>query len=891
MMKWRAGQAGRLFADAVHQLGRIVMLLLTLGLGAAVLLAFRLSLSPIELPGLASRLATGLSAPGISVQVDGAELAWEGYHGGAGVPVSLRVTGIHVRNAVGTALADIPQAHLTIPPADLFGAREPFQLQGSGARFLGTTAPVSLSAALWPGPGMTIEHGSNQITLGAGRVGMGAWAEDITSGAFTVDISRDAVSVTHGALELARHGGGAPHVTAVFAATRAADGWTGTLTLGGDAVQAQDLGTYWPAPAVPDTRRWVLAHITAGTARNPSFSFVLHAPASLADVTLDTASGTFTGHDLTLTWLKGVTPVMHLDGAFDLRDLTTIVVTGTAGEEGGVVLKEGSFTIGGLSARRQTGTLDVTIAGTVPDVLAVLNAPPLSLLRAAPPGVVAATGDFTAHVGAHIPFINAMTVADTGLTVDAMLHNLAFVSPLAPLAFSAGEGRLNVTATHLAAQATALFAGAPAKLKVSLDYGGPEVRQDISLDSAAGAPVLAVLGLDPSSLFGGPVTGTAPFSLHVSGPSAQVSADLTPVAWELPRLGWAKTAGQPGHVDADVVLHDGAVAGVESLAVTAPDLAVAGSGTGGRIEITSARIGRSNFTASVAVPNNNTTPWRVSVAGTVLDFRMPNSKGAKPTKAAPPAPLVPPSGPQWTAAIAVQTMDLAAPPAPGLHALSVTASGQGGTVLNAEGTAQGLNFTISPASAVQQTLLLHADDAGELLRVLDVYGGMEGGSLALTATLSGGLAGDAQLTTFRIQNAPGVAKLLQAVTVYGLREATSGPGLAFDHAEIPFTFANGLLTLKGARAFSSSLGFTANGSVDLSDNTCDVEVTTVPAYALNTLPGRIPLLGRLFSAERGGGLLAVRAHVTGALNTPEITVNPFSALTPGVLRDVFGLGP
>ncbi len=61
----------------------------------------------------------------------------------------------------------------------------------------------------------------------------------------------------------------------------------------------------------------------------------------------------------------------------------------------------------------------------------------------------------------------------------------------------------------------------------------------------------------------------------------------------------------------------------------------------------------------------------------------------------------------------------------------------------------------------------------------------------------------------------------------------------------------------------------------------------MPAYALNSALGRIPLIGRLFSPERGGGLVAVDYGVSGALADPSVTVNPLSALTPGFLRGLF----
>jgi hypothetical protein len=189
-------------------------------------------------------------------------------------------------------------------------------------------------------------------------------------------------------------------------------------------------------------------------------------------------------------------------------------------------------------------------------------------------------------------------------------------------------------------------------------------------------------------------------------------------------------------------------------------------------------------------------------------------------------------------------------------------------------------------------LHLTATDGGEVLRVLGAYDDLQGGGLDLNLTYGAGqpVAGIAGLKKFRILQAPAFGKVLQGLTIYGVGEATSGPGLEFDRLIAPFSIATGTLTLKGARAYSESLGFTASGRIALADGTTRLDATIIPAYAVNAALGKIPVIGGLFTAEKGGGLIAVRATITGRLDDPQVSVNPFSALTPGVLRDVFGTG-
>ena len=85
-----------------------------------------------------------------------------------------------------------------------------------------------------------------------------------------------------------------------------------------------------------------------------------------------------------------------------------------------------------------------------------------------------------------------------------------------------------------------------------------------------------------------------------------------------------------------------------------------------------------------------------------------------------------------------------------------------------------------------------------------------------------------------------------------------------------------------------SLGLTAQGDLDLRRRAANVTGTIVPAYFFNQLLGKIPLLGKLFSPETGGGVFAARYSVRGPLKDPKVGINPLSALTPGFLRGVFG---
>ncbi len=194
----------------------------------------------------------------------------------------------------------------------------------------------------------------------------------------------------------------------------------------------------------------------------------------------------------------------------------------------------------------------------------------------------------------------------------------------------------------------------------------------------------------------------------------------------------------------------------------------------------------------------------------------------------------------------------------------------------------------------QRQLTITAADAGALLRDFDVLRTLQGGRLSVTGRYASNrpgamLAGTAEITDFSVRDPTALGKLLQAMTLYGLFEAAAGPGLGFTRLTAPFRLSPGLLELEDARAFSASLGLTARGRIDRRRETVDVQGTIVPAYFFNSLLGNIPLVGRIFSPEAGGGLFAATYRIRGPIADPIVGVNPLAALTPGFLRGIFGL--
>jgi len=151
------------------------------------------------------------------------------------------------------------------------------------------------------------------------------------------------------------------------------------------------------------------------------------------------------------------------------------------------------------------------------------------------------------------------------------------------------------------------------------------------------------------------------------------------------------------------------------------------------------------------------------------------------------------------------------------------------------------------------------------------------------------LVGLCQVTDYQVMKAPALARLLTVAALTGVVELLSGEGINFSTMQVPFTLTDGVLEIKDGRASGTALGLTAKGQVDLDNDKLALEGTIVPAYVLNSVLGRIPLVGSIFTNEKGGGVIAMNYSMTGPSKDPNVTVNPLSALTPGFLRKLFNI--
>ena len=148
-------------------------------------------------------------------------------------------------------------------------------------------------------------------------------------------------------------------------------------------------------------------------------------------------------------------------------------------------------------------------------------------------------------------------------------------------------------------------------------------------------------------------------------------------------------------------------------------------------------------------------------------------------------------------------------------------------------------------------------------------------------------AGKYLIKDFSIKDASFLARLLQLASFTGLLEILASEGIPLTNLQGNFKIDDNFIRIEDTRFEGLSLGASTSGSINLKNNKLELEGVLIPAYAINAIINKIPLLGQIITGIEGEGIIGFNYKVTGYYEKPDYTINPFSILTPGIIRSIF----
>lgn len=185
-------------------------------------------------------------------------------------------------------------------------------------------------------------------------------------------------------------------------------------------------------------------------------------------------------------------------------------------------------------------------------------------------------------------------------------------------------------------------------------------------------------------------------------------------------------------------------------------------------------------------------------------------------------------------------------------------------------------------------LMVGAADAGVLLKGLDLYAHASGGRLTIDGIINldahPQVSGTVKATDFSLREPPTLIKILSMTSFEGVVQGLRQEGAPFDYFKAQVSVDNGVVTIKDGKMEGDALGLAFAGTYDMKNRRMDIKGIVVPFNLINKAINALPILGKIIT---GDGIIAASYGLSGPPESPDIRVNPASALLVGRLRNLF----
>jgi uncharacterized protein YhdP len=657
-----------------------------------------------------------------------------------------------------------------------------------------------------------------------------------------------------------------------------------------------DLRRYWPIGAAENARRWVIANISGGIVEEARLDAALVAQDADfhgLDVPELTLHMRYSGLDV--NYLAPMPRVRGISGTGVMTAKRLDLAVSSGGIDN-LRISDSTIAITDFDKKDQNADIEVVVRGPVREALQLVDSPPLGYIKAI--GQIPADfgGSSATRLRLRFPLINDLKFDQVQVAAAANVAGFTQKSAVLGQDVTGGTLAIRLDQRSMDIKGNIAAAGTTADVTMTRSFlsNTPVVAQTRAKAVLDGAARRA-FNLDFTPYVDGPVAVDVTLT-EQRGQRSDVSLDLglQQTTLAVPELDWRKEPGTAGTAQLKMTLQNQRLAEIGAIRVNAGDLVAQGTAafaadgrTLRRVDVQQLKAGLTDVIGSFV---RSDAGVRLEITG--------NSVNAGPqlNDKSPPDPERPP----LDLSIDVARVYLA----PDRYMDRVKVDGRRGkehwrdlnlsALVGGDGTARNVGISLRE-EAGRQRLDASADDAGALLKAVGITPNVVGGHIEVSGSADPSaegrpLAGKLRMNNFKVVNAPVLARVLGVALLTGIGDALRGEGISFSRMEADFVFTDPRVEVKDARASGSSLGVTANGTIDIGADTIDLSGTLVPAYAVNSLLGRIPVIGDILVGGPGGGVFAANYKVKGPLEDPKVSINPLSTIAPGFLRNLFGAG-
>ncbi len=690
------------------------------------------------------------------------------------------------------------------------------------------------------------------------------------------------------------------------------------LTVSGSNILVDDIEPFVPDPLAGSvTESWLTTQLADGTIN----TIELTIPLSFKNVKLEydqtkwqtnlgEIEADFTYENLTVDYRAPLQKATQVAGQGSFRNDTLSIVGNSGGIGDDLKAEKVTVNISDISKSGQgTADIDVRARGPFASLINYLGSEPINLKDKMDFKPSELKGSAVVDVEIDFPTISGLKADDVVVKASASIKDLYLPRVVKGKALTGGPMKLEARDGYFSLKGKGKLGGHSVDLDYTkyLEMDDAPFAQKVIVDTIADKGMRDIFEIDLDNHILGALPLKVTYLEKENGKAKiDVLADLTPVEFFVEPLNYNKGIGKSGEATLTIFTQNGAIEEVRDLNIKTLDGHIKNARLIFRKVNGVVDMRRASFpdiklpenVLSVDLERNDNDDLKVIVAGQLLDVRHHLSKDR--TSEAQQGQRDKSNLTKGRTIVSghidrMKVSDVGVFTGTELY-LDLNANGDVAQ-LELDGRAgQGdIYLRYKPDPFGKLFFRLEATDAGATLKAMNLYDEMEGGILTIEAQRPpqshiNDLKGIAQITDFKIVDAPTLARLLNAVSLVGLQELLNGDGIRFGKMKTEFQRVKKPtgteLLLRDGRTSGSEVGLTFEGKVNQGSGDVDMQGTVIPLSSINKVLGQIPLIGDILTG--GDALIAatytLRREEKG--EDIEVFVNPLSALTPGILRKI-----
>lgn len=673
-------------------------------------------------------------------------------------------------------------------------------------------------------------------------------------------------------------------------------------TLGAAAVKA-----FWPFMIATNTREWVIQHI-GDAGRVPQASIALDLDLKrlqdVLDAKADPAPDELTVavdiEEADLSTFGKLPGLLRARGHILTKGADTEVTVETAKVEGLPKIDLQRSTLNFVKQTMEDVRADLTLAldGDLPQLLSVAARDPIDAFKDMDIAPADLTGSGTADVNASILLGDDVSKEEQLLSwsVSVGLEDASIQKPIEGRQLTALNGPIDVEPGQASGDLRGKVDGIPASISFVEPFGSkPKGKKSLEVEASLSAAETAKALPFLDGIVQGPLKAT----LAKSDEGFKADVDLSQARLTVPVIGWTKGAEVSSDLQFEIVETPGGT--------TLRNAVLKGSGfeVEGTVHFDDAGLTGVALDRLALNPGDDVSlkvdrvsnGYSIRAKGARFDAR-PILKSLHASAEGTGKPANAAVRTQVDVGVAVDR--LIGFDGEEIHGFNLNYAGRGDSIsaLSLSGQLrQGASVTadFSPRDA-QRSISLATGDVGDLLKFAGLYKRMDGGkgSLKLLGAKGTPYRGTIVLQNFTLVDEPRLSSLVTATPVPkapSLSQALGRPltteKVFFDHASAKLKYGDDALVVDDGILRGPVFGASFSGTVYDASGRMDMAGSFMPAYGVNRIFGAIPFLGTILGNGNEGGLIGITYRLAGSFDSPTLTVNPISAIAPGIFRRIF----